>query len=403
MHYDLIVIGMGLSGLMAALTASETGRKVLILGKGIGGLTLFANTIDLLGNIQKPTSIREGLSRWCQDYPQHPYGKIGVEKIEEALASFNALFPPPYTFQSKQQSNSLIPTGAGTFRPTYLIPSTMMKGTQLREKETLIIGFKGFKDFYAQQVADQFKCRGITLTVADPSQAEWTATALARRFEQESFREWVGTEVKKEIRKEELLGFPALLGIKDPTGVKKDLEKRIGVSVFEIPLLPPSIPGMRIFNRLKERLIQRGVPFLLGHSVRRVILKGKRCVEVEVSHPPLTVTYSADRFILATGRFIGGGLQANRSEISEPLLHLPIHHPEPRERWFEKTFFDEHPIHRMGVVTDSFLRPINEKGEPIFENVWVAGTILAHQNWILEKSREGMEIVTGYWASQYAF
>ena len=34
MHYDLIIIGMGLSGLMAAKTAAEMGKKTLIIGKG---------------------------------------------------------------------------------------------------------------------------------------------------------------------------------------------------------------------------------------------------------------------------------------------------------------------------------------------------------------------------------
>ena len=38
MHFDLIVIGTGLSGLMAAKTAAETGAKVLIVGKGTGSL-----------------------------------------------------------------------------------------------------------------------------------------------------------------------------------------------------------------------------------------------------------------------------------------------------------------------------------------------------------------------------
>jgi flavin-dependent dehydrogenase len=42
MHYDLIVIGMGLSGLMAAKTAAESGQRVLIVGKGMGSLSLFS-------------------------------------------------------------------------------------------------------------------------------------------------------------------------------------------------------------------------------------------------------------------------------------------------------------------------------------------------------------------------
>jgi len=57
MHFDLIVIGMGLSGLMAAKTAAESGMKVLIVGKGMGSLCLFSNTIDVLGQFPKTTKM----------------------------------------------------------------------------------------------------------------------------------------------------------------------------------------------------------------------------------------------------------------------------------------------------------------------------------------------------------
>ncbi len=59
MHFDLIVIGMGLSGLMAAKTAVEMGKKVLIIGKGLGTLSILSNTIDLLG-ILSPNGKNEG-------------------------------------------------------------------------------------------------------------------------------------------------------------------------------------------------------------------------------------------------------------------------------------------------------------------------------------------------------
>ena len=113
-HFDVIVIGMGLSGLMAAKTAAERGKKVLIIGKGTGSLCLFSNTIDLLGNIPRKTEISDGLSKWIKDHPEHPYSKLGWERINEALSSFISLFPPPYTFKSIEEENCLIPTGAGT-------------------------------------------------------------------------------------------------------------------------------------------------------------------------------------------------------------------------------------------------------------------------------------------------
>jgi glycerol-3-phosphate dehydrogenase subunit B len=402
MHYDIIIIGMGLSGLMAARTAAEAGKKVLIIGKGMGCLTLFSNSIDVLGKIPETARLRDSLSQWIQDHPEHPYGKVGLEKIEEALSSFNSFFPPPYTFQPRNETNSLIPTGAGTFRPTYLIPSTMMRGITLKEKKSLIIGFKGYKDFYAHRLADSFKCRGVTLSLPENPPTEITATALARWMEQPSFREFIGTEIKKQIREEELIGLPAVLGANDPIGVRKDLEKKTGVSVFEIPVLPPSIPGMRIFNRFKERLIQRGVTFLLGYSVSKATLKGKRCEGIEIFHPPVITSHSADRYILATGRFMGGGLKADREKISEYVFNLPVSQPGLQEKWFEKSFFDEHPVHRVGILTDSFLHPIDEAGRVILENVQAAGTILAGHHCLNEKSREGIEIATGYWAAKHA-
>lgn len=403
MHYDLIIIGLGLSGLMAAKTAVEMGRKTLIIGKGTGSLCLFSNTIDVLGNLSEGMKMPDGLRRWIKDHPEHPYSKLDWERIEQALSSFRSVFQSQYTFQPVDHENCLIPTGAGTYRPTYLIPSTMIAGTSLKNGKMLIVGFKGFKDFYADYMADQLNCRGIVIPLSEFPGQEMSATAIARLMERGAFREILGREVKKQMDGESLIGFPALLGIRDPLRVKKDLEEIIGVEVFEIPILPPSIPGMRIFRRLKEWLIQRGVTFLLGHSVSKTILHGKRCEGIEVSHPPLSQSYSADRVILATGRFIGGGLKADEERIYEPLFNLPVVQPKSRGDWFSNSFLSNHPVHQSGILVDSSFRALDQQGKQLLDNVWIAGSILAGHNCIQEKSREGIEISTGYWAARNAF
>ena len=404
MHYDIIIIGMGLSGLMAAKTAVEMGKKVLIAGKGVGSLGLFSNTIDVLGSISKTVRMKDTLSQWIKDHPEHPYAKVGLREMDEALSSFTSLFPPPYSFQTIGDGNCLIPTGAGTLRPTYLIPATMVPGTSLKEGDGLIIGFKGFKDFYASWVAQQLKCRGFTLSLPDAFRQEITATAFSRLIEKRVFREIIGREIKKHLKVETRVGLPALLGMHDPFTVKKDLEELIGAEVFEIPILPPSIPGMRIFNRFKIWLIKKGVTFLLGYSVSKAILERKRCEGIEILHPPISTSYSSNRYILATGRFIGGGLKANEEKIFEPIFNFPVFQPKSREEWFQKSFFNDspHPIHQAGVLTDSSFRPIDEKGELILENVWIAGSILSHHHFVDEKSREGIEITTGYMAAKKA-
>jgi glycerol-3-phosphate dehydrogenase subunit B len=146
------------------------------------------------------------------------------------------------------------------------------------------------------------------------------------------------------------------------------------------------------------------VTFLLGHSVSKVAVSAKRCERVEVAHPPISNSFSADRYILATGRFIGGGLTAGTGKIVEPLFDLPVSQPGSREEWFQRTFFHEpdHPIHRAGILTDASLKPLDREGKTALENVWIAGSILAHHDSIAEKSREGIEIATGYMAARQA-
>ncbi len=402
MHFDLIVIGMGLSGLMAAKTAVDTGKKTLIIGKGTGSLCLFTHSIDLLGNLPAGIKVADGLSQWVKDHPQHPYANLGWKRIEEALFSFNSLFQSQYTFECVDRENRSIPTGAGTFRPTYLIPSTMIAGTSSRNGKGLVVGFKGFKDFYASYVAGQLNCRGILISIPEFTDQELTAAAIARLMEKEGFREDIGNEIRNQLLDESWVGFPALLGIRDPLRVQKGLEEIIGSEVFEIPTLPPSVPGMRVFRRFQEWLIQKGVTFQLGHSVSKPILDGKRCQGIEVSHPPLSQYYSADRFILATGRFMGGGLKADEDKIFESIFDLPVAQPGSRDEWFGSSFFNDHLIHQSGILTDASFRPIDESGGPLLENVWIAGSILGGHDCIREKSREGIEIATGYWAAKSA-
>jgi len=404
MRYDLIVIGMGLSGLMAAKTAVQAGAKVLVVGKGTGGLCLFTSAVDVMGLLPEGAAMDRELPRWIERHPDHPYAKMGWEGIREALDAFAALFPPPYDFAPTGEGNGFFPTGVGTKRPAYLVPATMRKACRLQEDRTLLVGFQGFRDFYAEYAAAGLGCRGENLTLPEIAGRNNSATSLARLLEMPFFREQVSAEIVRRLRGETCVGFPALLGLRNPMEILEDLECRTKVSVFEIPILPPSIPGMRIFNRFRQVLIAEGATFLLGSPVGKILRENKTCKAVEILHPPVTSTYEADRFILATGRFMGGGLSADEETVRETLLDLPLMAGIPREFWFERDFLGgkPHTVHKIGVRTDGDLRPLDEGGDPAFENLWAAGTILSGQCWIDEKSREGIELATGYRAARKA-
>ena len=45
---DVLVIGAGMSGLVAALAAARRGRKVTVLSRGVGALAIGSGCVDVL-------------------------------------------------------------------------------------------------------------------------------------------------------------------------------------------------------------------------------------------------------------------------------------------------------------------------------------------------------------------
>ena len=403
-NWDLIVIGMGLAGLTAARTAVEMGAKVLVVGRGIGSLALFGNTIDVLGTVPPATDLAGGVTNWIAAHPDHPYARMGWKGIEAALRAFRELFPAPYAFAPDGEGNSLVPTGAGTLRPTYLLPATMAAGARITAKETLIVGFKGFKDFQGDTVSLHLQCRGVTLPLPRYGLEGLTALALARLMDGVPFRERLGEAIRRQTAGESRIGLPAILGIKDPAGAMRTLEEVTGARVFEIPMLPPSIPGMRIFHRFRGLLIAKGATFLLGNPVTGAEVRQNRCEGITLQNPPLERVCRAENYILASGRFLGGGLVSDMDRISEPIFGLPVLQPASRGDWFGERFFEAqaHPIHRAGLLTDRGLRPVDAGGRVLLKNVRAAGSILANHQAIEEHSREGIDIATGFHAAREA-
>ncbi len=403
-RYDLIVIGAGLAGLMAARTAVGMGAKVLIVGRGMGALTLFGNTIDVLGRIPAGSDLASGIACLVNVRPKHPYARVGWDGIAQALDAFRELFPPPYHFTGKGSANILLPTGVGAMRPTFLAPVTMAVGAGMAPEKTVVVGFRGFKDFQADSVSLHLKCRGVVIPFPRYRMGGMTAPAVARLMEDRSFAEKLGETIYQRMAGEKYIGLPALLGFREPTAVVKTLESATGAEVFEIPMLPPSLPGMRVFHRFREHLMQKGVTFLLGEPVADTIVRNGRCEGIVVRHDPLAATYHAERFVLATGRFLGGGLVAEMERVIEPLFHIPVSQPSRRGEWFKERFFDQeaHPVHQAGIETATDLRPVDENGEIFLENLWAAGSVLAHHQSVEEKSREGIDLATGFMAARHA-
>ena len=102
--------------------------------------------------------------------------------------------------------------------------------------------------------------------------------------------------------------------------------------------------------------------------------------------------------VLASGRFLGKGLSADRKKIRESIFNLPVHQPDKRSEWHCYEFLDPagHPVNRAGLLTDDRFRPLDHSGKPAHDKLFAAGSILAHQDWMRQKCGSGLAIATAY-------
>ena len=135
-------------------------------------------------------------------------------------------------------------------------------------------------------------------------------------------------ELKPKLDGATRVGFPAVLGLDHSAEAWRDLSDRLGVPVFEIPTLPPSVPGMRLFNTFKAALTQAGVPILLDMTAVRGVVEGGRATGIVVPDVVRDRTYRADTFILATGGLYGGGITSDYTgTLRETVFGLPLQTP----------------------------------------------------------------------------
>ena len=170
--------------------------------------------------------------------------------------------------------------------------------------------------------------------------------------------------------------------------------------VFEIPTLPPSVPGMRVFATLRERLRRAGARVILNAIVTGAERTGDRVTGVRVKVAAREVVHRGDWIVLATGGFASGGLELDSTWVArEVALGLPVHGvPGRGEARFAPGYLDEQPMARAGIQVDDGLRPLGPDGTRAAENVLVAGALLAGAEPWREGSGDGISLGTGFHA-----
>jgi glycerol-3-phosphate dehydrogenase subunit B len=345
----------------------------------------------------------------------HPYQTVGVETVRESMDLFDEV--TEYR-GSHTETNALLPTHGGTVKPTARYPTGAAAGLASDDRGVLLVGLESMVDFDAPHVAAHlnsagvpFDVRGVTIQFPGDLNADAKVTRYAKlldtngdvavRGRKVGARDALAQRVNSEHNGEPRVGFPAILGDDHTDAVRATLEEKIGADVFEVPMGPPSLPGLRLEDALFEALDESGASFETGNPVVDYEADGD-IERVFIEKNGSEIPYSADQYILATGGLVGKGIESDRENVTEPIFDCHIDHADDRYEWFDNDAFGDHPFAGFGVETDTELRPLTESESVQFDNLRAAGSILGGYDFAAEKSGSGVSIATGYVAGEHA-
>jgi len=410
---DVLVVGIGMSGLTAALRCQEAGLSVTLLAKGVGSTHLAPGTIDVLGYgpdlVESPS---QALPRFIDGSPEHPYARIGVDALSRSLEWFGERFDA-YRYTGAVDENLLLPTAIGSIKPSALVPESLSAGDLRNGGRFLIVGLRQLKDFFpalvAQNIANAktpsgagISARAVQIEPPTNGEPDLSSLAFARRFDEPEFLDAVAKQIGAHLDGDESVGLPAVLGVQHPHEVWTGLQDALGRPVFEIPSLPPSVPGMRLYEILRAQFEAGGGRVVVGAEAVGADTDGDRVTAVRVAAAARIKPYPAGHFVLATGGFGSGAIEMGANwSVREKVFNLPVAGvPEDGNERFGPRYFDAHPLSRAGIRVDDSLRPLDDNGNRVYANVTVVGACLAGSEAWREKSGEGISLSSGYKAAE---
>ncbi|HEY7828074.1 MAG TPA: FAD-binding protein [Candidatus Limnocylindrales bacterium] len=423
---DVAVVGVGLAGMTAAISLAQAGARVQVLASGHAATHWSAGGVDagaLVGATTSHAAV-EQLARQAG----HPYALV-ADELPGALAWVRTILAIEGLTLVGELDDPLrpIPTAIGSTRRAAIVPDGAAGALPAwRPDETLFVcGPAGFKDFWPEAIAAGLRraeaWRGEpgpgrieALSVELPglrTRRNLSGLDLARRFDQPAWRsEALGVIAAAVVERQRRLAgsssaariaLPAVLGLADHPAALAEARARLPALSFEVALVPPSVPGLRLFEALRAALRRHGGRLIVGEAVHGSIGPGGHLAEIRSPAAARELVVSAGAFILATGGIAGGGIWATGPDsLIETVLGLPVEVPGDRP-WLADDPFDPagHPLELAGIRTDAQLRPVEPGtgpgGSPLAVNVRIAGSALAGQRYLRERCGDGVALASG--------
>jgi glycerol-3-phosphate dehydrogenase subunit B len=331
--------------------------------------------------------------------PRHPYTRIGSagrERLREALAMLKELARGLELMERDDGHNHVLATTA----LIGVVQLSDLAGFDARPVAHMLAWSGGFgkKPLSVMPLV-------VPRTV---DQVHHTPLELALRLDDPARRAAVVDAVRAVLRAgarvPSHLLFPAALGVENVKDVVQDLERATGKPARELLATTQSVPGERLSRALVAGLKERGVTVVDG-AVSATQVAHKRVHKVSIDGARVKLELVPKAMVLATGRFFSGGIV--RDQVArEPILDLPvIVGGAPLSDRFVGDLLGQkpaadHALFRAGVRVDDRMRPVDDAGAALFDNVACAGTVVEGWDPARDGTAGGVAALTGLIAGE---
>ena len=397
MRFDTIIIGGGLSGLVAGIELVRKGQKCLVVSSGQSALHFFTVSLELYGKVENPLKAIASLDA------AHPFSKLGVERVEALAARVKPFFSElGLEFKGEASANHWRLTPLGVFKKAWLTLdeyAAFASQTEMPWKKVCLLNIDGFLDFHTSYIAAALEAKGVEVAVSSlsapqfdklrESPTEMRSTNISKTIIGDFVNE-LAAQINEKAAGADAVLMPAVTGLSGTAEVDH-LKKAVELPLHFLPTLPPSTPGIRIQMMLKKYFQSLGGIYMLGDSVVEGTFEDGKLKSIKTVNNEAT-EFEADNFVLATGSFFSKGIVASQNGVVEPVFGLDVDADPERTNWYERNVFEAQPYMKFGVAADENFRA--KKDGKTVENLYVVGSVLSGFNAIKEGCGAGVSILT---------
>ena len=424
--HDVLVLGGGLAGSLAALAARQTGATVALASRSWGATALSTGALDIAytpafaPQARLPRSLTDHVQDIIAHRPRHPYGVLGLEQTQSALQAGFALLrtaledsgldlQPLHLDQENlglASSLGAVVPAASAMAPHAGVPMRDGNGSSTWG----VLRFAGDAYFDATRIcrgvrhdAEAFYGQGVQWQEIPLTFASQPPMAMARNLDDRAVVQTLAKELQGKVRGLEGILAPPVLGLERYKQTRQALSDATGLPVVEALGHMPSVPGVRL-QRALERALQAAGVQTVGAAAAPQLDTKQRLIGV-LTRDNLDI--SAHACVLATGRFIAGGLTWGDEGCQEALFGLPV---VTELGWMEQvsphavvreTPVQSHPLMTAGIKVNRQLQPIRE-GQVAFDNLFAAGMVIGGFASRYALCADGVALASGWLAGQAA-